>query len=65
MVDGAIDFGDGSAPFLRLPSPAQITVLGLHPTTDGTLRGPHSVELAGHQLHALAEVAGLRHPATG
>ncbi|WIV53978.1 hypothetical protein [Amycolatopsis nalaikhensis] len=43
----------------QLTSPAQATVLGLHPHADGDLRGPRSVSLLEGQLGALLSTTGL------
>ena len=44
--------------------PAQVTVLGLHPRADGTLRAPGAAELADDQISVLLRTVGvipLRH----
>lgn len=38
---------------------SQITLLGLHPHADGTLRGPHATTLIEHQLNALLAATDL------
>jgi hypothetical protein len=43
----------------QVDSPVRTTVLGLHPHADGTLRGPHAVELAEQQLHVLFTSTGV------
>jgi hypothetical protein len=43
----------------QLASPAQVTMVGLHPHADGTLRGPHATDLARHQLIALFHTVDL------
>ncbi|WP_204015041.1 hypothetical protein [Virgisporangium aurantiacum] len=43
----------------QLATPIQITMLGLHPHADGTLRGPEAPALAEHQLGALLHTVGL------
>jgi hypothetical protein len=43
----------------QLTSPVQITMLGLHPHADGTLRGPQAATLADRQLGALLDTIGL------
>ncbi|WP_189160580.1 hypothetical protein [Lentzea pudingi] len=43
----------------RLASPVQVTVVGLHPHADGTLRGPFSADLAQLQLRSLAATVDL------
>ncbi|CRK56826.1 hypothetical protein [Alloactinosynnema sp. L-07] len=40
-------------------SPIQITILGLHPHGDGTLRAPHAVHLADRQLNTILDTSGL------
>lgn len=46
----------------RLTSPARISILGLHPHADGTLRGPHAATFAERQLNTfLATVGVLKH----
>ncbi|WP_330273930.1 hypothetical protein OG205_45525 [Lentzea sp. NBC_00516] len=50
---------------VQLATAIQVTVVGLHPSADGTLRGPLSAELAERQLHALACTAGLLTPVDG
>jgi hypothetical protein len=37
----------------QLTTPVQLTLLGLHPHADGTLRSPQATRLAEHQLNAL------------
>ncbi len=43
----------------QLAAPVQVTVLGLHPHADGTLRGPHAAHLTQHQLSALCSTVDL------
>lgn len=43
----------------QLPSPAQATVLGLHPHADGDLRAPKSMSLVESQLDTLLSTTGL------
>lgn len=49
----------------QLTSPAQFTVLGLHPRADGTLRGPDAAHIAEQQLRAFAGAVGLLTPGDG
>jgi hypothetical protein len=43
----------------QLTAPVQITMLGLHPHADGTLRSPQAATLADRQLSALLDTIGL------
>jgi len=43
----------------QLTSPVQVTLLGLHPHADGTLRAPRAATLAEHQLGTLFRGVGL------
>ncbi|MFG1997506.1 hypothetical protein ACGFJ7_46765, partial [Actinoplanes sp. NPDC048988] len=45
--------------FSHLVTPMQITLLGLHPHGDGSLRAPEAVSLAERQLGRFFEVAGV------